>query len=263
MSLDLTAKTLAEHSRGLAGWMLGFAGVAALYTSSYAILDPETIQGALTGIPAEIIEAMGWANMGTPTGYLGSTVFGIVGPILMVVFAIGMGSRLIAGDEESGTLEVIVSHPVTRTRLLVERSIALVLVCLAAAAVVLATVLLVGSLVGLDAPVGPVVAASANLGLLGVAIGALAILVGGLTGRRALVMAVGAVVAVVGYAGSTFLVMAEGLEWLRWISLFHYYDGPGVLESGPNLAYSAVLVAVAVAAVALGSVGFARRDLGT
>jgi nitrogen-specific signal transduction histidine kinase len=33
-----------------------FAGVAALYTSSYAILDPETIQGALTGIPAEIIE---------------------------------------------------------------------------------------------------------------------------------------------------------------------------------------------------------------
>ena len=43
---------------------------------------------------------------GDGCGLVTSTVYALIVPVLMLVFAISTGSRLIAGDEESGDLEL-------------------------------------------------------------------------------------------------------------------------------------------------------------
>jgi ABC-2 type transport system permease protein len=66
-----------------------------------------------------IYQALGYDN--SPTGYLQGTLFALLGPLLAVMMAVAAGARAIAGDEEAGTLELLLAHPVSRTRLLLER----------------------------------------------------------------------------------------------------------------------------------------------
>ena len=47
-------------------------------------------------------------------------------PLLLLVFAIGLGARAIAGSEQEGTLELLLSNPVTRRTVVAERYLAMV-----------------------------------------------------------------------------------------------------------------------------------------
>ena len=128
------------------------AGAAGIYTSSYALIEPTSYEEVIDAFPTEILEAMGWDDIATPTGYLGSTVFGLVVPILAVIFAIAVGTRLLAGDEEAGTMELTLTHPVSRTSLVLQRAGAAVLAGLGAGVVVsLAVMGLAGKVRLLDA----------------------------------------------------------------------------------------------------------------
>ena len=40
----------------------------------------------------EFMEALGFAAITTPAGYLGSTTFGLLGPILMILFGAWFGT---------------------------------------------------------------------------------------------------------------------------------------------------------------------------
>jgi ABC-2 family transporter protein len=66
-----------------------------------------------------LYQALGYDN--SPAGYLQGTLFALLGPLLLVM-AVAAGARAIVGDEEeAGTLELLLAHPVSRTRLLTER----------------------------------------------------------------------------------------------------------------------------------------------
>ena len=54
-------------------------------------------------------------------GYLGSELFSFMVPLLLLVAAIGAGARAIAGEEERGTLDLLLANPLSRA-LLVSRS---------------------------------------------------------------------------------------------------------------------------------------------
>ena len=59
-------------------------------------------------------------------GYLGGELFSFMVPLLLLLAAIGAGARAIAGEEEVGTLELLLSCPISRRRLVLEKLAALV-----------------------------------------------------------------------------------------------------------------------------------------
>ena len=50
-----------------------------------------------------------------------SQLFVFLIPTLFLWFAISRGSGAIAGEEESGTLELLLTHPIKRSRILVDK----------------------------------------------------------------------------------------------------------------------------------------------
>jgi ABC-2 type transport system permease protein len=89
-------------------------------------------------------------------------------------------------SEEAGTLDLLLAHPVSRTRLVLERFAAL-----AAAVAWLGLVVWAGTLAAARAPdmgigAGPITAAT--LGLLGLGFGTVALAAGALSGRRGQVL---------------------------------------------------------------------------
>ncbi|MDH3248353.1 MAG: ABC transporter permease [Acidimicrobiia bacterium] len=263
MSVDILTKSLWDARRSFLGWAIGLAGAAGIYTSSYALIEPTSYEEVIDAFPTEILEAMGWDEIATPTGYLGSTVFGLVVPILAVIFAIAVGTRFLAGDEESGTMELTLTHPVSRTSLVLQRAGAALLAGLGASVVVSVAVMALAGPVGLDVPASRIMSASFSLGLMAVAFAMLAVAIGAWVGRRGIVLGACSAVAVFAYFASTVLTTVDGFEWLDRTSLFYYYGGQDILEDGLSIGNLVVLIVVSVVLVVVAVIGFQRRDVGT
>ena len=58
-------------------------------------------------------------------GYLSSELFSFMVPLLLLVAAIGAGARATAGEEERGTLDLLLANPISRRRLVLEKLAAL------------------------------------------------------------------------------------------------------------------------------------------
>ena len=262
MTLDVLTKSLWDARRSFLGWAIGLAGAAGIYTSSYALIEPTSYEEVIDAFPTEILEAMGWDDIASPAGYLGSTVFGLVVPILTVIFAIAVGARFLAGDEEAGTMELTLTHPVSRASLVLQRAGAALLAGLGAGVVVCVAVLALASPVGLDVPASRIIAASFSLALLAVAFAMLAIALGAWIGRRGIVLGVCSAVAVFAYFASTVLTTVDGFEWVDKTSLFFYYGGQEILENGLSIGNMVVLVIVSTVLLVGAVLGFQRRDVG-
>ncbi|MFJ7068247.1 ABC transporter permease subunit [Streptomyces sp. NPDC101115] len=200
--------------------------------------------------------------------YAGLLGAGLTHPfwIALQLTAVGsLAAAAVAADVESGTIELVMVRPVTRTRLLAERAAALLL---ASAALTAAATLTVAVGVALspeihaEVGIGGVFAA----GLMGYGFAlcligpALAVSAAGR--RRAQVL--GAVIAIgaVGFAVNFIALAWEPAAPLRFISPFHYYTPGDALARGavlwPRLA---VLAGVGAAGLLTAHVLLRRRDL--
>ena len=58
-------------------------------------------------------------------GYLNGELFSFMVPLLLLIAAIGAGARATAGEEERGTLELLLANPISRRRLVLDKLAAL------------------------------------------------------------------------------------------------------------------------------------------
>lgn len=260
---DIWTKTLWDQRRALAGWGIGLMVVSLIYGAFYPFAGTPEYGELIESLPAGLAEAMGWDEIASPHGYLGSTVFGILGPVLAIIFAIGTGARAIAGDEENGTLELLVAHPVTRRRIVTQRVAALGVALAMAGLVVFLAILTIRGPIDLTIPVGHIAAASLNLALLAAVFGTLALFVGAIAGRRGLVIGVTAVVAVVAYLANGLAPQVDSLAWLQKGSPFHWFAGTDTLRDGLDPASSLLLLALAALFTLAAVFAFDRRDIAT
>ena len=91
--------------------------------------------------------AGGELDIASPAGYLNSQVYALMAPLVLLIFAIGAGAGAVAGEEERGTLDLLLAHPLRRRDYVVQRFLALAALVSALTVVLLATVAL-GSCAG-------------------------------------------------------------------------------------------------------------------
>ncbi len=253
---------LRGQRRALLLWAVAVALVSGIYAGFYELLDVAEMEALVDSMPPGLAAAMGYDQLGTATGYLEFTVYGLLGPILVLVFAIGFAARTLAGQEEDGSLELEVTAAVGRRRVLLERYAALVV---QVAVLVAAITAVVGVLVAaIDMPVGAVGLAAAGLGmlLLVLAIASVTFATGAVTGRRAIALAVGAVVAVGGFVADALADLLDDGRWMEALSPFSWYLSGDPLAEGVDVVGFAALLGLSVVAVAVAVPAFERRDLG-
>lgn len=255
-------KAVHDHWPALAGWAAGVAAFVALYVSLYPGYRTPAMEQALESLPEGMLDAVGMTALTTPEGYLQGTVFGLMAPLLFLAFAAGRAGRALPGAEEDGTLELLLSYPVTRTRLLLERFAAVSAELVALGLVVFLLIVVLAPAVELDAvALGGLAAAVAGLVLLGVWFATLAMAAGAVTGRRRVVLAVTAAAAVLGLLANTVTPGTGALAWSRYLSPFHYATGNDPLVNGVSVGNLAVLAVTGAALLALAVWSFQRRDV--
>ena len=265
MLRNVFLKTLSETRRALVWWSLGLIGMAAMMIAVYpTVRDNPDLNKMVEDYPDALKAFMAFGgdlDYVSGAGYLGSELFSFMVPLLLLIAAIGAGARATAGEEERGTLDLLLANPLSRRRLVAEKFGALAGE-IALLAIVLWLSLLVGvEIVAMDVSAPRLAAATTSAALLGLAFGALALLVGAASGRRGVAIGVAAATAVAAYLVNSLAALVDFLEPVKQSSPFYHYVASDPLREGLALEHVAFLVALALVAAGLAAVAFDRRDL--
>jgi ABC-2 type transport system permease protein len=267
MLRNVALKSLRDIRRGFLWWSLGLAGFVALIVSVWPTVHSNPNLNKLAQDYPEALQAFlafgGAVDYSSPAGYLGIELFSLMVPLLLLVAAIGTGAGAIAGEEERGTLELLLANPVSRTRIVLEKTAALV-VEIAGLGLVLWLALWIGALVAsMDISAESLAGATLMAVLLAVAYGTIAILLGAATGRRTVAIGLTAAAAVAAYLVNGLAPLVHALEVPQKLSPFYHYAVSDPLRHGLSLTHVGVPLAIAVVATALAPYFFSRRDVAT
>ncbi|HXV33630.1 MAG TPA: ABC transporter permease subunit, partial [Gaiellaceae bacterium] len=199
MRVEVAVQALRERRRSLVWWSLGVVALVALTVAFYpSIRDDPSINAYVEDLPESLrgLFAGGELDIASPAGYLNSQIFALMAPLVLLVFAVGAGAGAVAGEEEKGTLDFLLAHPLRRRSYALQRFLALTAHVGALSLVLLLTTWLGSLAVDLEIGFDRLVSASASVGLLALLFGTLALAVGSVRPGRARAIAVAAGVAV-------------------------------------------------------------------
>ena len=254
-----------RHRRwSILGWIAGTLALASFVIALYPVLvDNEAVQNLLQRLPKSMMAMFGVdpALYTTAVGYIQAQLYTVIGPLLVIAFTIGMAAPATAGEEEAGTADLLLSFPIRRERVVIEKFLALASLLLAIVGCFVAVTLFGNAFADLNLPIIGIVGANLGLYLLGLFFGALAMAVGAWTGSRLVAAAAAA-----GFALGTFFIrgFAAPVEWLQPIAAltpFHWYSEGWPVKEGPTAGHLILAGATGITLVAA-IVGFSRRDLG-
>jgi ABC-2 type transport system permease protein len=256
------SKTVRDQLRLLLGWGLGVAALTLLEGAVWpSVRDMPDLEEFLAGYPEAMTELFDLGAMGTGTGFFEAELYSLLLPVLFLVFAISRGSRLMAGEEENGTLETLLVTPLSTTRVLLEKAAGLAVGVVVLGVVTGASTLVVSALFDMGIGVPEALVGSLSMVLLGIEFGWLALAVGAMTGRRSAAMGLAGVAAVGGYVlYAAGLIVDEMSSWASW-SPFHQALLDGPLSSTVPARFGWLLLGAVVVLAAAPPV-LARRDIG-
>lgn len=261
-------ETLRRSWRGMLYWGLGLALLGVMIVTLITDVDAlKQMAQLMESLPPALLKAMGMddlSQLATPEGFLGGGYFGRV-ILIMSVFGVISGLNITANEEDQGILDVLLSLPLPRWRLIVEKFAAYAL--LTVGIILLGFVgLFVGERVsGLEMNTTRLLESSLNLLPIVLLIIAFTTLAGALFRRKSTATAVTAIFVIASYfvdfvgraASESFLYQ------LRVISFFSYYDNDGVMRDGLMWGNMALLLALTAVMLAGALWFFQRRDVGT
>jgi ABC-2 type transport system permease protein len=241
---------------------LGMGGMTAyfaiLFPTYSKILDIQSLMAKM-GPLAKLMGASGDVN--TLTGFLHIELFSMILPALMVALVAGMGSGFTAGEESRGTIDILLSYPISRRRLVLEKSLAVLVACVVTAAVTWVCGVAGAAISSTALAPDKLAAACLMLVLISLVFGSLALAISAATGNRGTAIGVAAGLLVVSYLIDGLAAIVDGLNTIRWLSPFKYYMGGDPLRNGVNLGDAAVLAGLTVVFMVLSVIAFERRDL--
>lgn len=263
--ISLFTKALGDYRRSLIFWVVGIVLIAILMMLFYPSVkeSASAIEEYMEAFPPELLSLFAGeiGDFTSPAGYLNTELFFMIVPLLFLIFAIGRGGGAVAGEEESGTLDLLLSYPLPRRQIVLAKfaSVAAQITVLAAA---LWLSLIAGAaLVDMEIGWTRLGAACLSAVLLGLAFGTLALAIGCAWGNRGLAVGAAGGLAVISYFINALSGVVSYIEPFRNFSLFYYYIGNDPLRNGLNAGHTAILIIVSLILLAVALLTFRRRDL--
>jgi len=254
-------KTASEHQGVLiATSYIMFLLMGVMLGPMYTFIDDRLITLA-DSFPEVMLAMVGGGDMSTPEGWYQVETFGLMAPIAVMVVTVTIGARALAGEEEQRTMGLLLANPITRSTIVREKTIAMAVYAFIVGFAIFAGVALGSVLGGLGMSTGHIAATSLLVVLLGLAFGAVSLVIGAATGRVRLAVYATIGVALISHTLNAFLMLSDSLAgYAKW-SPSYYYLTSDPLMTGMDWGHGAVLAGLTLVLVAASVALFQRRDL--
>lgn len=247
--------------RGLLIWGVALGGLGALYVALFpsmgALLDsylknaPDYLQGFLGDLQGPV----------TIGRWLDLELMNAIVPVALPFLGIAIGVRTVAGSEERKTLDLLLSNPLPRWRVVAGATATMAISLAGVLAFTWVITFIAAAIAGVDLSPGHLAAGLAAMWPFCLLFGTFGLLISTLVRRAVLATVIPAAVLVAMYVIDSLAKATKTMEPAGVFSLFHYLGRP--MEG--DFPWAAVLLMVAGACLlATGAAAaFARRDIYT
>jgi len=238
----------------IAMWLISalYIGIMALSGDAYVTM--------MDDFPEALASVYGMNN-GTPEGLAMSAIYFLIGPLVLLTYAIGLGSSAAVGEEEARSLPILLSSPLRRRSILLAKTAVASIGVLVITALTWLGVVAVAALVGMDLSDQNVLGVSIQLLGMVFLFGALALGLSAWRGSSALGVGVAAGLAVLSYFVTTLLPVVEDLADVAKLTPWYLFSGADSLSNGIDVILLGIAVLIAAALFGLGVFTLDRRDL--
>jgi ABC-2 type transport system permease protein len=201
-------------------------------------------------------------SLGTLTDFAGKHFFVMLSPIFAMIYLIIIGTRMVAGQVDKGSLSYTLSTPVTRTQVTISNALFLV------GSLVLMYAFIAGIGIGVGAIAQPGILDNGAIFRLSLGEVALQLAISGIVfcascifNRSSRSLIFGAGLPIVFYAANLLAAISTDLAFSKYFSLLTMFDADSII-GGQGYALSfIVLVAIAVILYVAGMKVFKEKDL--
>ncbi|MEP7204574.1 MAG: ABC transporter permease subunit [Candidatus Saccharibacteria bacterium] len=259
---SIVLKTLYEKRWSLLGWFTAVTFVAYITMVFFPSLSNQSIDQVVGSVPDSLKGFIGnTSDYNTINGFIAQQLFGPNMIILTIVMSIILFLSVSSGDEERGSLKTLVTYPVSRRRVLLEKFFAIFIII-----GIVSFGIVIGALIGLlqigeHASILRLLQSALECWFMNVAYGAVGFGIAFATGSRGLSIAVASGYAFISITISSLAAGVDKLKTIDHFSIYHYYNNPQIMNHGISLNDFSLLLVIIIATLLVAYLGFRRRDI--
>jgi len=257
---NLLIHEIRSRWRAILGWGFGLILFGAMYIS----ISPGLFEQLQSLKGLSIYKLVGM-QLGSIEGYMASVVLVYI-PILLGIYCIIASTSSLAGEEDNGTLELIVAMPLSRWQILTAKAIALFVVASLIMIIASSGNAFILALIKINNPINvtPFGLFRALISSLPLAFGFIMIgfFLGAILPNRRLSATVMTIFFIASFFMKNIAGMVKSLEPIKYFSLFNYYNPPQtIFTDGAQLSDTIILLGVAAVFFILALICFNRRNI--
>lgn len=203
-------------------------------------------------------------DVSDPLQFMNSQIYYATLPILWIIFAISRFSNVLGKDEASGRLELLLSRPISRFRLLLAKLLSVCIEALVITGASIVATLLLNPLVELNIDSSKLIYAGLYTMAFCISFGLIAFMLRAMGGRWSYIaVPLAVVLSFGGYLISSLSGLADWLKDFAKFTPYHHFNPLDIMrgEMTWNLAW--YLLAVLLITLVVSILAFRRRDIGS
>jgi ABC-2 type transport system permease protein len=259
-------ETLRRGCRGMIFWGLGLGLLGFVITVIIPNMDVlKQFQTLMSTMPG-LVKALGMEDAGqmmTPEGLISAGYFGRV-LLIVALYAVFAGLDITANDEDAGIMDMLLSLPVPRSRIILEKFMAYTLMLVVIVALGFVGIYLSGVSSPLQVNTAKLLVASINVLPSSWLMLAFTMFAATFFRRKSQATAMAAFFIIGSYVLDlvSSLASESPIARLRILSFFAYYDNAHVMQTGLNVGNILLLLGTTLVLVVASVWCFQRRDIG-
>jgi len=264
MMRSVYLKTLYDKRWFMFGWTLGLMALTALMVVFYPAMHQDgSLDALVKNMPPAFQGLVGsLSDLNSFDTYLASQLFDIRMPLIAGIMAIILALGLSTAEEERGELRTLLSLPLSRVKLLLEKWLALCTIMAVTVLGVVVAIYMVGPFIE-----GGTIEPTALLGLvfmtwlIMVVFGSVTLTAGFATGSRAVANTLSILIVIGSFVLTTFGQAVDWLKEFEKFSLLHYFPAADIVRNGVDTFDVMVFSLVIVVSLVVAIIVFRRRDI--
>ena len=196
--------------------------------------------------------------------FLSAELYSITWPLFLIILAISTAGAAIANEIEKGTIELLLSVPISRTKLFISRYLAGALTILVFVALTIYAAIPLAKIFNIEVQIRNYSSLALTAFLFGLAIFSIAMFLSAMFSERGKVYFISAGIIVLMYVANIVATLKEKYADLRYLSFFHYFDAVKILiHNELDKVGIWVFLGVIIIFALAGLIAFEKRDIAT
>ena len=197
-------------------------------------------------------------------GFMAGEYFSLMWPLILIILIITFASAAIAGEIDKGTIELLLSQPISRLKIFFAKYTAGLTVIVIFILITTFSVVPFSLLHNVEIKIQNFLTISILGFLFAFAIFSICMMISSFSSSRGRPAAITGGMLIIMYGLNLFSGFQESLDSLKYVSFFHYFDfSSAIVHNQIDILNIAVFLVVGVTCTLIGAIIFNKRDIAT